>query len=239
MLLIAIDAATRYSGLALLQDETVLAECIISSGLTHSQRLLPALDFLLQEAGYTIAQIEAIVVTEGPGSFTGIRIGMSTAKGLAQGLNCPVVGISTLEAWAAGFSGGNGLILPLLDARRNEFYTALYRRQDQQLETLIEPCQRKLTELAAMIQPYPEIVWPIGDAIETYREQLLQALGERSRLAADCQRLPRPAMLGTLGYRKLQKGQVGSLFELRPQYLRKSEAEVKRLARLAEEQEKE
>ncbi|MCE5196108.1 MAG: tRNA (adenosine(37)-N6)-threonylcarbamoyltransferase complex dimerization subunit type 1 TsaB [Negativicutes bacterium] len=235
MLLIAIDAATRYSGLALLQDETVLAECIISSGKTHSQRLLPALDFLLREAGYAITQIEAIVVTEGPGSFTGLRIGMSTAKGLAQGLNCPLVGVSTLEAWAAGFAGGNGLILPLLDARRGEFYTALYRRRDQQLETLIEPCQRKLTELAAMIQPYPELVWPIGDAMETYREAVLQVLGDRSRLAPDCQRLPRPAMLGTLGYHKLQKGQNTSLFALRLQYLRQSEAEVKRLARLAKE----
>lgn len=231
MRIVAMDAATRYSGLAILEDDVVRGEWLVSSGLTHSQRLLPALDFLLQETGLSMQDMQAVVVTQGPGSFTGLRIGLATARALAQGLGIPLVGVPTLELWAASFAG-HGLIMPLLDARRQEFYMALYRKTAHSLELLIPPRQQPLAGLAELLEPYKGEVFAVGDAVSRDAELLHKALGERLQMTPECHRLPRPAVLAQLGLERLRSGETSDYKQIRPLYLRQSEAEVKRLERL-------
>lgn len=235
MRIVSLDAATRYSGLAIMEDEVLRAEWLVSSGLTHSQRLMPALDFLLQETNLTIQEIDALVVSQGPGSFTGLRIGLATARALAQGLQIPLVGVPTLELWAAAFAGGDGLVLPLLDARRNEFYMALYRKSGQVLECLIPPRQQPLIGMADLLVEFDGPIWAVGDAVERDAELLKGALGERVQITPECYRVPRPSVLAQLGLERLRKGEVLAYSQLRPLYLRQSEAEVKRLERLKQE----
>jgi len=237
MRIVSLDAATRYSGLAVMEDEVLRGEWLVSSGLTHSQRLMPALDFLLQETNLTIQEIDALVVSQGPGSFTGLRIGLATARALAQGLQIPLVGVPTLELWAAAFAGGDGLVLPLLDARRNEFYMALYRKSGQVLECLIPPRQQPLIGMAALLSEFEGPLWVVGDAVERDAVLLKEALGERVRITPECYRVPRPSVLAQLGLERLRKGEVLAYSQLRPLYLRQSEAEVKRLERLKREAE--
>ena len=231
MRIVAMDAATRYSGLAIVEDETVRGEWLVSSGLTHSQRLMPALDFLLQETGFRMQDMQAVVVSQGPGSFTGLRIGLATARALAQGLGIPLVGVPTLELWAASFAG-NGLVMPLLDARRQEFYMALYRKTANALELLIPPRQQPLAGLAELLAPYPGEIFAVGDAVGRDAELLQDVLGERLQITPECHRVPRPAVLAQLGLERLRRGEVSDYKQIRPLYLRQSEAEVKRLERL-------
>ena len=233
MRIVSMDAATRYSGLAILEDEVLRGEWLVSSGLTHSQRLMPALDFLLQETDISIQEVAALVVSQGPGSFTGLRIGLATARALAQGLQIPLVGVPTLELWAAAFAGGDGLVLPLLDARRNEFYMALYRKTGQSLECLLQPRQQPLIGMAELLAEYEGTIWAVGDAVSRDAERLKEALGERLQITPECYRVPRPSVLAQLGLERLRRGEVLDYHQLRPLYLRKSEAEVKRLERLA------
>ena len=237
MRIVSLDAATRYSGLAIMEDEVLRGEWLVSSGLTHSQRLMPALDFLLQETDLTIQEIDALVVSQGPGSFTGLRIGLATARALAQGLQIPLVGVPTLELWAAAFAGGDGLVLPLLDARRNEFYMALYRKSGQVLECLIPPRQQPLIGMAELLSKFEGTIWVVGDAVERDAELLKETLGERVQITPECYRVPRPSVLAQLGLERLRKGDVLAYSQLRPLYLRQSEAEVKRLERLKQEAE--
>jgi tRNA threonylcarbamoyladenosine biosynthesis protein TsaB len=215
-----------------MEDEVLRGEWLVSSGLTHSQRLMPALDFLLQETNLTIQEIDALVVSQGPGSFTGLRIGLSTARALAQGLQIPLVGVPTLELWAAAFAGGDGLILPLLDARRNEFYMALYRKSGQVLECLIPPRQQPLIGMADLLTEFEGMIWAVGDAVERDAAILKQALGDRVQIIPECYRVPRPSVLAQLGLERLRKGETLDYKQLHPLYLRQSEAEVKRLERL-------
>lgn len=129
MHILGIDTATRVCGVALMNDQELIAEYIQNIKKTHSQRLLPLIDSLLRDTGVAKNTIEAVAVAAGPGSFTGLRIGVSTARALAQGLNIPAIGVSTLESLAQNLvTGENELICPILDARRDQVYTAIYRQ---------------------------------------------------------------------------------------------------------------
>lgn len=245
MLILAIDAATRYSGIAVLEDEVTLAEYAVQSQLTHSQRLLPAIDLLLGDLPRSVSDVDAIVVSKGPGSFTGLRIGMSLAKGLAQALSIPIVGIGSLEHWAHSLQQHREelLFLPLLDAQRGEFYSALYAWGDdsfRDMAVFLEPKARSLAALQSELRPYGERTIVItGDILPKRRAELSDWIANQDAcfvLADDILARPRPASLGLLGLQRLQRGETDSLFSLAPEYLRLSEAERQRLGREAEEE---
>lgn len=237
MRILSIDTATRFGGLALWHEGNISAEWIVSGGLTHSARLMPALDFLLKEAGWEIKDIDLLAVSQGPGSFTGLRIGMATAKGLAQALKIDLVGVPTLKFWAASFSGGEGLVLPLLDARRNEFYTALYRKEQDAMIELLKPSQERMEELPRLLEKYEGPIWAVGDAVSRDAEMLRKVFGSRLKVAPESLRLPRPSVLAQLAAEQIKESEPGNYKLLGPLYLRQSEAEVKRLAKLHEAKE--
>ena len=237
MLLLAIDASTRFSGLAILEDDVVLAEYLSQSRLTHSQRLLPAIDTLLTDINRPVSDVEAIVVSQGPGSFTGLRIGMSLAKGLAQGLQVSIVAIGSLLHWAASLpqysDDASEYLLPLLDAQRGEFYCALYQRVEGHLIEIVEPAARSWEQL---LKALPSLssqnrVYITGDVIPQHTERLAGLCTPQMILTSPADALPRPSALGLLGLHRLRLGEKDSVLTLAPVYLRLSEAERQRLQR--------
>lgn len=232
MRILSIDTATRYGGLSLWDQGAIIGEWLVSGGLTHSARLMPALDFLLKEAGWDIEDLDLVAVASGPGSFTGLRIGMATAKGLAQGLEIDLIGVPTLKFWASAFAGGQGLVLPLLDARRTEFYTALYEKKDWQIKEIMPAHQARIDHIAKSLEEYEGPIWAVGDAVSRDAQMLKEQIGDKLRIAPETFRLPRPGMLAHLAYELWQTEERESYKLLRPNYLRKPEAERKLEAKM-------
>ncbi|MEW5784933.1 MAG: tRNA (adenosine(37)-N6)-threonylcarbamoyltransferase complex dimerization subunit type 1 TsaB [Bacillota bacterium] len=222
------DTATLACSTALLQDECLLAEFTLNIRKTHSERLMPLVDAMLAEAGLEREQLNAVAVAAGPGSFTGIRIGVATARALAQGLAIPAVGVSTLEALAEGIAAPGVLICPLLDARRNQVYTALYRREPspgRDLEILIPPCAADLASFIERLQKFSEPVVFTGEGVDSFTDYLSGALGEMASLPAGPLRLCRAGLVALCGRRLLEKQPHPSYRELLPMYCRLPEAE--------------
>ncbi len=220
--------------MALLQDENLLAEMTLNIKKTHSERLMPLLDRMLTESGIEREALEAVAAAAGPGSFTGLRIGVATARALAQALNIPAVPVCTLAALAEAVPAPGALICPLLDARRSQAYTALYRRSLKppfELETLIEPVAMALSDLIKALRAYDQPVTFLGEGLHTYAAALAEALpANRAVIAPAPFRLCRAGLVALCGSRLLQSNPDASYLELLPRYLRRPEAE-----RLADE----
>ncbi|MDW7738840.1 MAG: tRNA (adenosine(37)-N6)-threonylcarbamoyltransferase complex dimerization subunit type 1 TsaB [Bacillota bacterium] len=228
LLILGIDTTTLACSVALLQGDKLLAELTLNIKKTHSERLMPLLDQMLTESGIEREQLEAVAVAAGPGSFTGLRIGISTARALAQGLDIPVVGVGTLEALAEAITVPNALICPLLDARRSQVYTALYRRpfaNPANLETLIEPAALSLSELTLALEKYHEPVNFIGEGLNSYAAELEKALPGKAVIGPPQLRICRASLVAFRGGQLLTANPPVSYNDLLPQYLRRPEAE--------------
>lgn len=218
--------------MALLGKESLPAEFTLNIRKTHSERLMPLIDALLNESAVEREQLQGIAVAAGPGSFTGIRIGVSTARALAQGLAIPAVGVSTLQALAEGVLWPGALVCPLLDARRGEVYCALYRREPRPpraLEMLIPPAAVELAPFVDRLEAYGEPVLFTGEGLNTYGAYLTERLGHAAVLAPPPRRICSAALVALCGSRLLARSPTLSYHELLPQYLRRPEAE-RRLA---------
>jgi tRNA threonylcarbamoyladenosine biosynthesis protein TsaB len=215
-----VDTSTLAGGVALLDGERVLGEYLLDVRLTHSERLMPAIDRLLGDARWTTASLEGLAVAVGPGSFTGLRIGLSTVKGLGWALGLGVAAVPTLDALAASLPFAAHPVCPVLDARRNEVYCSLYRWDGASM-------RREWDYLAlspdALVERITEPTILLGDGAHAITSR-------HARLAPPHRRLPSAAAVGVLGLRRFQSGQIVSATELSPFYLRPSEAELKRRA---------
>lgn len=246
MIILAVDAAGKGLSVAVADTEAgrILAGAELNVGLTHSQRLLPLLQSLLAAADLPLQQVDALAVVNGPGSFTGLRIGVATAKGLAWALQKPLLAVSTLEAAAYNaLSGGwqpDVLACPVLDARRNEVYTALYAGGEAgrfSPRELWQPAAISPAELAARLEaelaPDRQVVFA-GDAAELIFDYMKAALGERAHLAPPERRFFNAGACALLAGERLAQAKPPA--EVGVFYLRASEAERNRLAKLQAEQ---
>jgi len=227
MLVLGIEAATPVAAVAVVTEEKILAERMVNNRRTHSVNLLPMIKDTLADAGTNKDQLTGIAVSSGPGSFTGLRIGMSTARTLAQVLCLPLVGVPTLDALAYPLSGHAGLVCPILNARKNEVYTALYRSTSAGQECLVPARAAAIQELLELLGSYKEQVTFIGDGLAEYAVTLKEQMGELACLAPTCASYPRGAAVAELGLQLLQKGTASDPMTLLPYYVRESEAELK------------
>ncbi|MEG6616614.1 tRNA (adenosine(37)-N6)-threonylcarbamoyltransferase complex dimerization subunit type 1 TsaB [Peptococcaceae bacterium 1198_IL3148] len=228
MYVLGIEAATPVAGVAVVNEEKVLAERFINNKRTHSVNLLPMIKEVIVDAGIKKEEINGIAVSAGPGSFTGLRIGMTTAKTLAQVWGIPIIAVSTLDAMSFPLIGYHGLVCPILNARKNEVYSAIYQGGATEIKRLAPPMAVPMSELLQQLSPWPDKkVLFLGDAIDIYREQLKSHLGAKAQFAANAAVLPRGATVAELGLVKLNLGEVSSPLEIKPNYIRPSEAEVK------------
>jgi tRNA threonylcarbamoyladenosine biosynthesis protein TsaB len=223
MKVLALESATLAGGAALLDGERVLGEMTLNIALTHSERLLAVVDRLLQDCGVDPAELEGLAVSIGPGSFTGLRVGVATAKGLAWPLGLPVAPVPTLDALAAALPFAEAPVCPLLDARKGEVYCSLYRWRGDRMVREWDYLALAPAEAVERLQP-PVIL--LGDGVGPC-QPYLDRLGAGARVAPPGRRLPSPAVVGALGHALLASGQGVGADELAPLYLRPSEAELR------------
>ncbi len=220
MRLLAVETSTLAGGVALLEGDRVRGEYVLDVTATHSERLLPAIDRLMADAGWAPADLQGLAVAIGPGSFTGLRIGLSAVKGLALALGIPVAAVPTLDAMAAGLPFAALPVCPVLDARKGEVYACRYRWEGDGMRREWEYLALPPEALAARLDG-PTVL--IGDGAAAVRSP-------HARPAPPHRRLPSPAAVGVLGLARLRAGQHVDPAALVPLYLRPSEAELKRRA---------
>lgn len=201
---------------------------------THSESLMPMVDRVLRESGCHLTDLDGIAITIGPGSFTGLRIGLAAAKGLALAAGIPLVALSTLEVLAANVIGSEALICPILDARRNEVYGGLYLMKGNTPENVYpagayDPGTFFTAVNEQILMSGAESCIVLGDAVEIYWESICQIMGVKSIKAPAHLSHPRASALASLGLKKLERNETEDLLKLSPTYLRLSEAELKRL----------
>ncbi|MDH7570822.1 MAG: tRNA (adenosine(37)-N6)-threonylcarbamoyltransferase complex dimerization subunit type 1 TsaB [Armatimonadota bacterium] len=233
MNLLALDTSTEVAGIALLEGDRVRFSLRLFHRMDLAARLFPALQWLMRDAGLSLADVHALAAGLGPGSFTGVRLGVTTAKILAQTAGLPVVGISSTHTMAAGLGClTDALVCPCLDARKQEVYATLYRVRECSLEELFPPQALPPTLLAARLHALGETVWLCGTGALRYQAQLSSQLGERFHYVPGHD-FPDPAVLAHLARARLSRGEHVDPVLLKPVYARVSEAE-RSLARPAE-----
>jgi len=228
MRILAVDTSTMSGSLALLEDENLRAECTFSSGKTHNRRLLKSIDSLLEEAGWELATVDAFAVAGGPGSFTGLRIGMTTMKVLAWTRGKLFASICSLDALALPFSLSAYPICTLLDARKSEVYCALYRPDGRgALSIEIGYAAMSPSRLAqSLISKLTEPVIFCGDGWTAYRNTLKKKLARMAVEPPSCFHVIRAASVAELARRRFVKGESDDPRSSAPLYLRPSEAEI-------------
>ena len=223
------ETSTLTGGAALVEGDTVVAECRLSLAVTHTERLLPAVDHVLRAAGLGLADVDALAVSVGPGSFTGLRIGLSTMKGLAFATRKPLCGVPTLDALAWCLPFADSPVCPVLDAKRGEVYSALYRTAAGRLERLWDYRAVAPEALAAALaQERPGPVIFLGDGAAPFAPIFQRVLGDAARFAPPAQRLPSAVTVADLARAALERGESADPAALVPLYLRRSEAELGR-----------
>lgn len=225
MKILAIDSSGLVASVAIVTENKVLAEVTVNNKKTHSQTLLPMIDEIVRMADIDLQEVDAIAIAAGPGSFTGLRIGSATAKGLGLALNKPLISIPTVDALAYNLYGTERLICPIMDARRNQVYTGLY--EYKQTEFCIVEAQKvaEIDELAKEINQLNRAVTFLGDGVEVYEEQLRQLLMVPVDFAPLHVSKQRAASVGALGITYLLDGKTEDADSHEPVYLRLSQAE--------------
>ena len=233
MLILGIESAAKVAGAALYENGRIIAEQMVNGALTHSETLMPMIEAVFKAAGRKPEDLDYIALTSGPGSFTGLRIGAATAKGMALGLRIPLIPVNTLEslAFAAGFH--NLLCVPIMDARRGQVYGGVYENG----QIVLEPQAISPADLAAELVKLDRPCLFMGDAADLYREQFAAALQENYHLAPAHLKDLRAASVAALAAEMLANGQTQGIsgHELEIDYLRKPQAEREREAKLAAE----
>ncbi len=248
MKILAIDSSGLVASVALLEDEDLIAEYTIHYKKTHSQTLLPMLEEIKKMTELDLHSIDAIAVASGPGSFTGLRIGSATAKGLAQGLDKPIIEVPTLEGLAFQLYGANALVCPLMDARRNQVYSGIYEfvlvqntesaaqgtgviREDvtyemrYDLKIVLPGACCLLSEVVSKLNELGRGVILNGDGVQVYREELVKTLQVPYTFAPAHRRLQNAAAVGTLAFHYATQGKLVTAAEHKPEYFRLSQAE--------------
>ena len=226
MKILSLDSSATVASVALFEDGRLLSEFTINNGNTHSETLLPMVETVLNTYGITPKEIDAFAATSGPGSFTGVRIGAATVKGLAFASDKPCVEVSTLEAIAENLSFRDGLVCPVMNARRSQVYTALFRSEDGKLSRLMDDSAISISELDSLLSAYGEPVSFAGDGygITVENLKLTKALTTPERL-----RHQSAASVASVAYRQLLEGRTVSDKEFKVTYLRPSQAERTRM----------
>ena len=229
MLILGIESSAVSAGCAAVKDGKLLSETYLNTGLTHSQTLLTLTQSCLSNAGLTLDEVDAFAVCRGPGSFTGIRIGVSLVKGLCFSQNKPVYGVSTLEALAWSAAIGGYLICPVMDARCMQVYSALFRKSEDGLERLEEDLPRKLDELAELLSHYDAPVLFVGDGAALASGYFEKSGGLRFEVFPEIFRFQHAAGVAFAAMMRYNKGDMGeNAQDLQPSYLRLSQAERER-----------
>lgn len=232
MKLLALESSGLVASVAIVSEDILLAEYTVNYKKTHSQTLLPMLDEIIQMVELDLSEVDAIAVTAGPGSFTGLRIGSATAKGLGLVLKKPIIPVPTLDCLAYNLYGTDKLICPMMDARRNQVYTGLYEFDQLEFKVVSEQKAVDVEEIINEINKLNKKVIYLGDGTLAYKEILMEKTKVEYDFAPLHLNIQRAATVGALGIIYSKKHQMENAAEHEPIYLRLSQAERERAERL-------
>ena len=225
MKVLGIDTSTSCGSVGLMDDGEVISDYLLNISVTHSERLLGAIEVVLKEACCPVENLDGWAVSLGPGSFTGLRIGVSTVKGLAFATGKPVAGVSTLDVLASQIAPTSYLICPILDARKKEVYTAFYRYEEG--NSLKRQSNYQAIRPEDLVKKIKEHTIFLGDGLKTYGDFLLNSLPSLAIFPPALLNVSHGSMVAKLGSELLQKGECLDLSNFAPLYIRPSEAEMK------------
>lgn len=239
MKVIGIDSSGLVASVAIVEDSKLVAEYTVNNKKTHSQTLLPMLEEIVKMSGLDLQETDAIAIAAGPGSFTGLRIGSATAKGLGFALKKPIVPVSTVDALAYNLYGTDCLVCPIMDARRNQVYTGIYRFEEQdgegadlckpyKMQVLREACAVPIEEITAQLNEMGKKVIFLGDGVPVFAEQLKDLMKVPYSYAPAHLAMQRAGCVAVLGMEYFKAGNFEDAAEHSPEYLRLSQAERER-----------
>ena len=231
MLILAFETSAKAASVALLEDGKLLGESYQNTGLTHSQTLMVMAENLLSQCGKTVADVTAAAVAAGPGSFTGVRIGVAAAKGFAWGREIPCYGVSTLEAMALSLGVYQGYVCPCMDARRSQVYNALFYVNQGVPERVSEDRAISLAELGAELKSLKEPIFLVGDGSNLCYNTLLESVPNLV-LPPEHRMHQRASGVALAARKQVEVGDPGDANALTPNYLRLSQAERERAERM-------
>lgn len=235
MKILALDSSGLVASVAVAEDDVLLAEYTVNYKKTHSQTLLPMLAEAAKMIELDLNTLDAIAVAAGPGSFTGLRIGSATAKGLGLALDKPLVHVPTVDALAYNLYGCSELICPVMDARRSQVYTGIYRFEGDRFQVLKEQLPIAVKELADILNEMGQPAVLLGDGVPVYREMFSELLRIPFRFAPAHMNRQRAASVAVLAQQYVKEGRVETAAEHAPDYLRLSQAERERARAQARE----
>lgn len=232
MKIIAIDSSGLVASVAIVEDDTLICEYNVQYKKTHSQTLLPMLDELTKMVELDLSKIGAIALAKGPGSFTGLRIGSATAKGLGLAMNVPLIEIPTLDGLACNLYGTDKLVCPIMDARRNQVYTGIYefvkaegKPPHYELVSLLPQCAVSIEKIAEKCNEMQREVIFLGDGVPVFAEKLFELLTVPYSFAPAHMNRQRAAAFAMLAFQYFKEGKIVAAKDHAPEYLRLSQAE--------------
>lgn len=223
MKILAIDTSTLMATCAVIEDDILIGEFSLNQNMSHSEKLVPMIKEILDNLSLKIDDIDLYGVSTGPGSFTGLRIGLATVKGFAHLFDKPVVGVSTLEGLAFNLPH-NEIVVPMIDARRDRVYTGIYSWENGVLKTIMEADVIEIEDLLEILDKYDKICVN-GDGSKLYGERIKSALGNKVLFSTIGQNSCKAASIGELALLKYKEGHRDNYFTLVPEYLRQTQAE--------------
>ena len=229
MRILALDSSGLVASVAVAEEDNLIGEYTVHHKKTHSQTLLPMLDEVFRMVELDTKTIDAVAVAAGPGSFTGLRIGSATAKGLSYAWNVPIVEVPTVEALACNLYATDGIICPIMDARRNQVYTGIYRWEAGSLKIIADQMAAAIDELLERLQKTEGGIIFLGDGVPVFGSHIQECLGERACFAPAHLMRQRAGAVAVRGIEYYKQGRVVTAAEHKPEYLRLSQAERERL----------
>lgn len=236
MLLLAIESSSLVASIAILSDDQLIGEYTTNFKKTHSQTLLPMMDEVVRMTGVSLDDVDAIVISGGPGSFTGLRIGAATAKGLGLALNKPLVNVPTVDALAFNLYGTEQIICPIMDARRQQVYTGLYTFERDAFKVLAQQKAVGIQEIVEEINTLGQPVIFLGDGVPVNKDYICKHIAVPCSFAPAHLNAQRAGALAALGKRYYEEGRLETADEHVPEYLRLSQAERELLERKKREE---
>lgn len=225
MKVLAIDTSTVVAAVALMDDEKLMGEYSLNNKKTHSQKLMVMIKEIFNDLEIKPSDIDVFAASTGPGSFTGLRIGVTTAKAMAYATSKPVISVPTLDALAYNVVTSSFIICPILDARNNQVFTALYQPKDNRLERITDYLGIPVAQLVQLIKEKNKTVVFTGDAIDLHKDYFITELGGNCEFSPLAMRLQRASSVAEIALKMAREGKFENSFELVPFYLRKSQAE--------------
>lgn len=231
MKILALDSSGLVASAAVVEDDNLLAEYTVNYKKTHSQTLLPMVDAIAGMIELDLKTLDAIAVAGGPGSFTGLRIGSATAKGLGLALELPLISVPTVDGLAFNLYGTDRLICPLMDARRNQVYTGIYEFRGDEFIVLEKQAAVPIEEIIEKLEKYHRPVIFLGDGVPVFREKIEELMEEPHDYAPAHLNKQRASAIAALALRYAKEGRLESASEHVPEYLRPTQAERERAER--------